>query len=575
MVHRTVWLLSGLALASVGMVGCRTAAEKRYQVAERMFAQGKLDLAAAEYERMVDDHPRDPLCADAHYKLAYLKRTHGDDPDGAAECYLKLASEYGSSRYADDALLWVAWIGRSQGDIERVRGAINRLEAEHADQPAVCARARVQLALGLLEAESPDAKVAAELILKRYPSQPRQCAQAQLILARAIQRIDGDATKALEQYEQVIKLYPDSMSAVEAQREIGWHAYMTPPTPEPEAPPPKTKLVKGVAPFAQGPQPGMRTLTLEALRSLVKHGGTDADISTLMALSGAAFQFVYSPTNRSMGAAVFATRPFETVADSYGYLHRQDASSSPDEAIVGLCQALDRDRPVIVPYAGRGWVIVVGYDEGKKQVIFLQAGAASQRSATYAAFAGEWKKACDQWGQAMPPFFQFSLGLQQSKPTAADLVRAAASRGVYLWERTNVLDAPAGAAAYEALAADLEAHASDFVPDDTEDLASWAGEPLSVLRDGRRAAAQFLRAKAPALAPEHQAQAVAAADAYGALDAKLAALATSFPKPAPGGEPGTVSPEYSGAALASARLVREALELDRLATDHLAALASE
>ncbi len=561
------------------MSGCRSAEQKRYRAAEHILAENKPDLASAEYERFIEDFPKHALAADACYKLAYLRRTHGDDAEGAVAAYQMLADEYGTSRYADDALQWIAWIGRDQADIPRIRDAVRRLETEHADEPGSCARARVQLALALLEAGSEDVKAQCETIQQRYPSQARQCAQAQLILARALEKFDEDGDAAVKQYEKVMKEHPQTTSAVEARQRIGLLFYGQsqdePEKPTEAAPPPATKVIEGVPPFALGPETGIQRLTLEALRSLLSHKGVEADMDTLMAVSGIAFQFVYSPSDRMLGVQVFAAQPFETTCAGFGFVARENASETADRAILKLCQALDLDEPVLVPYADQVWVIVTSYDQGSKQLTYLRPGTADTRAAEFDEFSLHWQQAADQWGGALLPYYQLSLGLRQRQPATDDLVREGAKRAVSLMARRSVLGAPAGPAAYEALIADLEAHATESIPEDARDLAQWAGSPLVTLRNARRSAASFLDANAGSLPEAAAASAIAAASTYRALDSVLASLQANFPVPPTGADPNTPSPEYAAAALEAVALARDAQALDAQAAGHLALVVAE
>ncbi len=581
--RRPTWIGLVAAASAVSFLGgCRGAPERQYRTAELLLAEGKPELAAAEYERIVQNHSRHSLAVDSLFKLGYIYRVHTDEPARAIDYYKKLAETYPRSKYADDALLWLASLGRRTQDIDLVREATTTLETHHADNPSSCARAQVQLALALLDAGKPEVTEVCKAILKRYPDQTYQCAHAQLILARAAQRLDKDQEAAIKQYEAVLAKYPDTMSAVEAKREIGWIYYGAKASearekPSDAKPPPRKKVVAGVPPFAQGPQVGIQFLTLDALRSLLKQSGTDTDVNTLMAVSGAAFQFVYDPGNPAMGAAVFATNPFETAASSFGYFARPDSSSTAEDAMVSLCQTLDRDRPALVPYSRLGWVIVVGYDQSARQFIYLRPGAAGHRAESFDEFAGRWKQAGEEGGGVLESFYQFGLGPRQEKepPQPARLVREAASRGLSLLHRTPVFQAPAGLAAYQALAADLDPQGSDLLPQRAPNIAAWGDEPLSVLRAARRSAAQFFSVKAQALPEPMRSRAQATAAAYNQLEAKLAELQQAFPTVPAEAQPGTPAPQYVASASASARIVREAMGLESAAAEHLATLASE
>jgi len=567
--HNRAFVLA-LALATlvggpVLLSGCRSKAEKIYRRAGLFMAQDKPELAAQEYERVVKVDPRNPLAAQALFKLGYLYRAPLGKPKRALLYYEELAQDHPRSSFADDALLWVAYLSRTElKNVAMVRSAVDRLESGHSDTPRTCARGRVELALALLDAHDPESRQVCEEILKRYPDQTRQCAQSQLILARIAETLDKDPEAAVKQYELLVKNYPDSTSAVEAKQRIGLLYFGQKRAEAGKKPPPgvvpPSKQIAGVPPFAEGGEQGIQILTLAALRSLLRHRGTEADLDTLLAVSGAAFQFVYDRANRPTGAAVFATNPFETVASTFGFTPLQGSSETPEEAMLSLCQALDLGRPAAVPYSPQGWVIVTGYDKQRNEFTYLRPGAEGARAEKFDEFARRWKEAASQGSGALSPFYQFSLGPQRSKPAHGDLVRDAAGRGgELLLRRTSVLGRPAGLAAYQALIDDLEAHANGVLAPDAADLQAWGGEPLSVLRRARRAAAAFLGGATGA--------------AYQRLEAKLAELQRAFPRVPEGAKVGTTQPEYNAAAAESARLARQAMDLEREAADSLAGLA--
>ena len=181
----TAWLgTATLALVVVTTAGCRNKPERRYRTAELLLAEGKPELAAAEYGRIVQNHPRHAKAVDSLFKLGYIHRVHTNQPDRAIGYYRALADQYPKSRYADDALLWLSHLGRSGKDVALARQAATDLETYHSDDPSSCARAQVQLALALLETGDREVTKVCETVLKRYPDQAGQCAQAQLILAR-------------------------------------------------------------------------------------------------------------------------------------------------------------------------------------------------------------------------------------------------------------------------------------------------------------------------------------------------------------------------------------------------------
>jgi len=575
---RAAWA-AWVLLPALGMLlvsGCSSRARRQYLVAEALRVENKPELAAERYERLIEKYPNDPLAAAAHYELASLCRIYLADPQKALLHYQAIADRYPKSIYADNSLWWIAWMGRTQKNTQLIRSAVNRLEATHPDSRSACARARVQLALALLEAGRPETKSVCKSILEKYPDQPNQCAQAQLILGRALEKIDKDDEAAVKQWESVRRNFPQTTSAVEAYERIGWLYYGRGRSPKgkPSAAPLPKRRIDGVPAFAREGG-GVQAVTLEALGVLLRHRGAAADLNTLMAVSGAAFQFVYDPENRGLGLAVFAENPLQATATGYGFVPLQSSSSTAEEAMKSLCQFLDRGRPTMVPHTDGDWVVVVGYDQGTKQFAYLRPGG-GERTQGFDEFAEHWKAATDQAGGALDSFYQFALGPRKTEVTSADLVRAAARRGVsLLLQRPEVFGSPAGTAGYEALVTDLQAHATDTVPGDAADLAAWADGPLTAVRDSRGAAAAFLEGRAGGLPGSMGAHARTAAALYRSLAAKLAELHDVFPRPPGGAPPGTPQPAYRDAALTAARIAGEALDTDRKAADQLSALAAE
>ncbi|MBM3471814.1 MAG: tetratricopeptide repeat protein [Armatimonadetes bacterium] len=564
------------ALGTLLVSGCSDRARRQFRIAEALRLQNKPDLAAARYEQLVQKHPNHPVAAAAHFELASLYRIYLADPQKALVHYQTIADRHPRSTYADNALQWIASMGRAAKNVQLIRTAVNRLEAEHPESRSGCARARIQLALALLEAGRPETKSVCQSILEKYPDQPNQCAQAQLILGRAFEKIDKNDEAAVKQWESVRKNFPETTSAVDAYQRIGWFYYARGGSPKgkPATAPLPKRRIDGVPAFAHEGG-GVQAVTLDALAVLLKHRGTSADLNTLMAVSGTAFQFVYDPQNRSLGSAVFADNPLQASASAYGFSSLESSSSTAEEAMLSLCQAVDRGKPTMVPHTDGDWVVVIGYDRGSKQFVYVRPGG-GERTQGFEEFAGRWKAATDQAGGALDSFYQFALGPRKTEATSADLVRAASRRGVaLLLQRPAIFGSPGGTAGYDALVKDLQAHATETVPEDAADLASWADGPLMTLRDSRTAAAQFLEQRAGELPGAMSSHARTAAALYRSLAAKLAQLHDGFPRPPEGAQPGVPQPGYRDAALAAVRMAGEALDTDRKAVDQLSSLAAE
>ncbi len=157
--------------------------------------------AEAEYRRLLSDYPRSPLVPEAEYKigLAYQEQSLPSPLDQgmthrAIEQYWRFLDLYPDSDLADDA-----------------RDRILELRTKLAEKTFDSA----ELYLKLHEPEA--ARVYAESVVSDYPN--TVWAPRALLLAARSHHVVGENAQALEYYQRLMELYPDSAEAGAAARE--------------------------------------------------------------------------------------------------------------------------------------------------------------------------------------------------------------------------------------------------------------------------------------------------------------------------------------------------------------------
>jgi TolA-binding protein len=563
-------------LAVVILSGCSSRGERYYQRAEQFFAQGQFQLAADEYRRVVGEDPRCPLADDAAYKLAYLYREEMGSLPEAIETYAFLAERYPDSPYADDALLWVLYLqGHDLKDMTAARKTYDLLCNRFAGQKDVCARAHLQLARALMTSgDFTQADAEAKQLLNLYPDQSRQAAAAMLLRARLVERLNQPADRAVKLYEQIVKTYPDTLSAVEAKRAIGWVYYGErgkQMQAERLAMERAARVISGVPAFAAD-QGTPRHRPLICLRSLLAQRGTAVSLEELLAVSGVAFEFHYDPKSPDLTGARLARSALAVAAEQYGFAVITWSAPSAEASFASLAQNISQGRPVMVPQAGAGrWLIVTGYRPAENRLYVLPGRNGQARPLSKPEFVSLWAGSTSGHTAVVTgPYYQFCLGQRVQSPGAQALVQnTARSANAALHEQASGA-AAAGLRAYDVLGEQVTAMAAATAAGQ-QPLRRWAERGLAALLADRRAAATALAGLAGRLSGGSQSGVSEAAATYAdvvRLGEQLRMALLSLTKPAEGAEP---PPEASWPE--AAQLVHEMRAADERAAGQLAEAA--
>ncbi len=565
----------GLLFASV-LGGCSSRGERYYQRAEQFFVQGQFALAAEEYRRVVNEDPQSPLADDAAYKLAYLYREEMGSLPEAIETYRLLADRFPESPYADDALLWVLYLqGHDLKDVAAARRTYELLCQRFASQKDVCARAHLQLARALLtvgqyEAADAEAKRLGEL----YPEQTRQAAAALLLRARLAEKLNRPGEEAVKLYEEVVKAYPDTFSAAEAKRAIGWVFYGEmgkQRQAERLAKQRAARIISGVPDFASD-SGTMRQAPFVCLRSLLAQRGLAVSVEELLALSGAAFEFRYDPANPGVTTAHLPRGALTAAAEHCGFAVVTWSASSAEASFSSLAQNIGQGRPVMVPQRGQGrWLIVTGYRPAEDRVYVLPGRNGQPRSMSRREFLNRWaNRTAGHTAVVTGPYYQFCLGQRLQAPEPDSWLRAMARSASAALHEQGSGGTAAGLRAYDLLTQRISAM-PDASAEEQRALRTWAQSGLAGLVGDRAAAATALQKLAPRLTGAAQSKTAEAASTYEdvrRLGEQLRAALLSLTRTAEGAEP---PPEASWPE--AAQLAREMRAADERAATLLAEAA--
>ncbi|MFO7946928.1 MAG: tetratricopeptide repeat protein [Armatimonadota bacterium] len=501
--------------------GCYTRSQRIYQRAEAFMAAGKENLAATEYRKLVTETPGSPLADDALYKLAYLFREEFKLPDSAIQTYRLIAEKYPDSSFVDDAYLWIAYIQRRDlHKPEDVRKTCEAVEKRFPDQPPTVARCYLQLVQALYAAgRYEDTMQTADMLEEKFPDQKRQCSVAALLKARAAQQILDDEKQIEAMYTRVLEEYPDSYSAVEAKTVIGLRYYdkrEEQQQQEQKRLEAAARVVHGIPPFST--RDDYRENILSPMQSLLAHRNIEIDRKMLLAMSGAAFGFVYDPQNVSATSRTFYRQPHVLVGETLGFTTNVWTGEEAEASFSALTNAIRLKRPVIVHQSSPSprWAIVTGWRPAANQVLYLAAGAENVSGATRERFISQWT---DSSNFACGPHYLFFLGQRQAEPSAEELMRETVRIALASMESRNLGSAHSGMKAYETLVADLEQNPAE----NAGRLVAWATGQIPAVQHCRAAARAFLAEKANAT-PAARDELMAAAEFYEDVEAELDVL---------------------------------------------------
>jgi TolA-binding protein len=563
-VQRLVLMLALVGLGVVVLSGCYSRAQRIYQRAEAFLAKGKTHLAAQEYRRLVVEEPRSALADDALYKLAYLFREEFADPTSAINTYVMLADRHKESLYADDALLWVAYIQRNDmKNASAVRATCAKMKERFPDNGRAIARCHLHLVEALYAQGDYEAAMAeAELLEAELPEQKRQVAAAALIRARAAQKCLGDDKRAVELLEQIVEKYPHTYSAAEAKRDIGLIYYGVRADDEKktrQALEAAARVMHGVARFSGGGS--MKRQQLAALRSLLAFHGVKLDEQALLAVSGAAFDFLYKTEDPSVGSRLFVRNPYVAVAEALGFATNEWSAPDAESSFSALAQAIKHGRPVLVQQSKpvRQWIVVTGYRPAQDQVFFMAPDQSNASRTTKKSFLQRWSS---EKARGFGPYYQFSLGERHPSAQPAQFVMEVLRTALAVHEGRTVGGVASGMEAYRLLEQDLAGQPSDNLPK----VLAWAERELPELQTCRRAAHVFLQQQAANLAADKQGNLLQAAGVYESIEQELSALAGAIQRANEASDEGEMDAEGWERA---ARQLHFIMELEEQAAKYL------
>ncbi|MCE5238021.1 tetratricopeptide repeat protein [bacterium] len=501
-----------VALMLVLLSGCMSRTERLFQRAEMFLSQGQPELAGAEYYRLAVKYPRSSFAPNALYKLAYLYREEYDDPPKAIQTYRVLAERYPDCAYADEAWLWILQIqGAQLKDIAGMRQTRDIIRQRFADDERVCATAQVEFARALLNAgQLSAAEAEARAVTAGYPRQERQCAASLLVLARILEKRGGkQSDQAVRAYEQIVSRYPDTPSAVEAKRAIGWLYYGLrgqQMKAEQQAKARLARVIGNIPPVSAESSPRLKPMA--CLSSLLGAQGVTAPPEALLVACGAAFDFWFEADQPDAPRLRLPRNALSDATEQYGFSVNVSAVASAEASFAGLSGAIAAGHPAMVPVtSGGNWWIVAGYKPAEDLVYVLGPGQRAPRAMARTEFLSRWARSAAGHARCVTgPYFQLSLGGRTAAPDPSAVVRAMARRAGE--NRSSV------ASGYEALTNALATRAADATDAQRSQLRTWAEHRLPEILAERQAIARFL-ANAAAAVPDLSETLQSAAQGYG------------------------------------------------------------
>jgi len=521
-----------LALA-VLVGGCSTRAQRLYRRAEAFFGQGKYELAAADYQALLRDSPRDPLADLALYKLAYLYWEEFHDPTTAVRLYERLVQDYPQSRLVGSALMWMVYVqARQLQDPAAVLHTCREIDRRLPAETRLRASARLELAGAYQRAGQADAAAATlKQVLDEFSGQTETSTEAYFRLALLYRDALGRPQDAVKMLEALVKAHPDTPAGAKARQALGWEYYALKSVEEKQRQEELKRLARvlsGVPALSAQPHPSLELL--EGLRALLDYAGANAGMPELLAVSGLAFQIAVdwgSPAK----TLYFGRNPLPVIAEAWGFSYNAWTFASAQEGLLALAASLAQNRPVLMLYGARNprWCLFVGYQPLQQQVYLLRPGQSRPSVLTTADFAQGWPRSVGAAIFTPLPAsgYQFALTQRTAPTSPAPRMKSALLRGVLALDQGEVQGAMTGRAAYEALAQRLEACGAGEA-ETIQQLARWAAQALPLLVQARQAAATALEAAAPDFPAPQQPTVREAAKRYAQFADRWQALATNI-----------------------------------------------
>ncbi len=489
-----------LLLLAVLLAGCSTRAQRLYRRAETFFAQGKYELAAADYSKLYRQAPQDPLAPNALFKLAYLYREEFDDPHTAVALYQRVVDDYPESAFVDDALIWLVYVqGRQLQDPAGVLRACQRLDECLPDQKQVRASARLELARTYLQAgQVPYASRTLQEVIEHFGDQTESSAEAQYRLALLTRDQLSKPDEAFNMLEALIEKHPDTPAATKARQVLGFEYYTVKSREEKQRQQEMVALARvltGIPPLPAEEHPSLQLL--RGLQSLLAQAGAEVSLNELMTVTGLAFQIVVD-WEHPRKLLYFSRNPLPLVAEAWGFGYNSWTFGSAREALPALGHSLLRNRPVLLLHgsASPRWCLFMGYRPQDKQVYLLRAGQGRPSVVSESDFEQGWsRQAGARIFTPMPASgYQFALTELAGPPGRASILRATVLRATLALDQVELLGAPTGRAGYEELTKMVRECATVQQPETVEQFARWSGRALPMLVRARQAAGGCLEA---------------------------------------------------------------------------------
>jgi len=514
-----------------------------WALAERSFASGDFRAAARQYEDFVARQPGSPLAPQALYQAAFIYADDARRRDDAIRTYRRLADEFPHHALADEAL-------RHVGDLlledhqyaEAIRAYQDAVHRSAGSDRSAAAAAEVRIGEALFRSgDGPGTRSRCLGVLRRYPQCGHQRAEALNLLALTARRLEDSPRTALQRYEQLLREYPDSRYAPQAERQISAlrRELGLPATPggRPVGIRGRSVLVKLPTRSPSG-EVFEDTGMLECLRVLLAARGVHVSLAKLAGWSGQAFAFYYDASDRHCGAGLMPPGEPERLAKDLGFRGCSlSMERSPERAWDRVARCLSDGQAVLTPASivtPADWVLITGYDAASNRVGFYTTSGARRTATLDKLLRSLWApEDCPGLGPRAGdgsheiPLFVLGPGPVSREPGPA--LSPAVRRAISLCREHEEWGLRGGLSAWDELARDMaQVGGSGCTAAEAAGLGAWCASHLPQLTASRRQAAGFLRAWAASAAPGQRKHLELAARHYEGSARHLAGLAKAF-----------------------------------------------
>jgi soluble lytic murein transglycosylase len=191
--------------------------EVLYKSGVSLFYMGKRNESAAQFEKMVREHPGDQRAAEAWF---WLGKSHSKlgNWDTAIAAFRTVLDRYPESEWADDALLLTGNIYRELNDSQKAIRYYDRLVAEYPDSKLADSATWWKAWFSYSAGDYRKAEQILQQIPKRWP-RSFLVHQARYWQGRAAEK-RGDGTRAAAYYSMLLKKGPNTYYGYRAQERL-------------------------------------------------------------------------------------------------------------------------------------------------------------------------------------------------------------------------------------------------------------------------------------------------------------------------------------------------------------------